>query len=71
MAKAMTTEDIKALPEWPDIRECIFKAMAQFKQVYPNSRVELVDKVTCFHIEVDGEPVTEIDAESFKSNPPK
>lgn len=66
----VTTDEIKAIPEWNQILKCINDAARDFKKEYPWSKVEMVTKKHKFLIVVDGDPVMEITAESLMNNKP-
>lgn len=61
----LTTDEIKKLPEWPAILECLNEAAKMAKKEYPGLKVELVTKKYKFLIVVDGDPVTEITGENL------
>ena len=58
----MTTDEIRALPYWPKIKQSIEMAMEDCRPDDPLCKVELVDRGSMFVIVVDGEDEIEIDA---------
>lgn len=59
--KILTTKEIMEHEFWPKLKQVIDGAISDFKKVYPMDKVELIDKGTCWHIELNGVPVEEID----------
>lgn len=62
----MTTDDMRKLPQWKDIKEAIDKAVITYREIFPLSFIELVDKKTKFVIVVDGNDEMEICVEKFQ-----
>jgi hypothetical protein len=61
----MTTKELRSLEAWRDIETTINQVIKETRKLFPNDKIELVDKGTCFHIELNGNPITEIDAISL------
>lgn len=56
------TTEIMSMPDvWKPLKQVIDMMIDNYKNAYPNSKVELVDKHTCWHITIDGVPEDEID----------
>lgn len=58
----MTTDEMRALPEWPMIQEVIDKTIESYREIDSTCTIELVDRGTMFVIVVDGEDEIGIDA---------
>lgn len=66
----MTTDEIKALEEWPQILDCLNKAAADLKKQFPGTKVDLVTQKTKFILMVDNEAVLEITGDDLSKLKP-
>lgn len=61
----ITTDQVMKMEFWPKLKRALDAALEDCRKEWPESKVEMIDKRTCWHIEVDGDPIMEIDCISL------
>lgn len=63
--KRFTTREIKEMDIWPSLKKVIDNSIKQYNGFFPNDKVKLIQHLYHWTIEINGDPVMEIDAEDL------